>query len=281
MKKYIIALLLCVCCKPVLAQLSATLTINQPSATLSEWAINNSTLTYVVDNVTTGGSRQVIIKSVLKTTDGTTVATTDLSKAPLFTIGPGTRIFFAKDVFPMDAMIFSGSYKTTLERTGKLPAGTYQLEVQLVMPSTYAALTGLQMRMFKLTAPQLPYLIMPMNNDSLNAKKAETAITFRWTPFIPRTSEQPYYRLQVFEILPNQQPLQALRGNQPLLDVTVRSITQYIWRPQISFSVDSTNKTFIWTVQTLNQAKQPYVQTDGNGESRSEPFIFWVKGHLQ
>jgi hypothetical protein len=277
MKKYIIAVALLVCCQPVFAQLNATLTVNQPSATLSEWAINNTTITYVVENIGAGGSKQVIIKATLKTTDGTTVATTDLAKAQVFAIPSGSRIFFAKDVFPLEVMIFSGSYKTTLEKTGKLPSGTYQLEVQLVAPATYAALTGLQTRVFNLTAPQLPYLITPMNNDSLNAKKAETAIIFRWTPLVPRTNEQPYYRLQVFEILPYQQPLQALRGNQPLLDVMVRSITQYIWRPQIPFSVDSTGKKFIWTIQTLNQARQPFVQTTGNGESRSESFIFWVK----
>jgi hypothetical protein len=264
-------------CRHAFAQLNATLTVNQPSATLSEWAINNSTITYVVENIGVAGSRQVVIKATLKTTDGTTVATTDLAKAQVFTVLSGTRIFFAKDVFPLETMIFSGSYKTTLEKTGKLPSGTYQLEVQLVAPGTYAALTGSQFRVFNLTAPQLPYLITPVNNDSLDAKRSETAIIFRWTPLLPRTNEQPYYRLQVFEVLPYQQPMQALRGNQPILDQTVKAQTQYIWRPQIPFSTDTTRRRFIWTVQTLNTTKQPYVQTAGNGESRSEPFIFNVR----
>jgi hypothetical protein len=259
------------------AQLNATLTVNQPSATLSEWPTRNSTITYVVENIGAGGSKQAIIKATLKTTDGSVVATTDLAKAQVFTIASGTRIFFAKDVFPLELMIFSGSYKTTLEKTGKLPSGTYQLEVQLVAPVTFAALTGVQTRTFNLVAPQLPYLISPVNNDSLDAKRSETAIIFRWTPLVPRPSEQPYYRLQVFEILPYQQPLQALRGNQPVLDQLLRAQTQYIWRPQIPFSTDSTRQKFIWTIQTLNASRQPYVQTSGNGESRSEPFIFYLR----
>jgi hypothetical protein len=130
---------------------------------------------------------------------------------------------------------------------------------------------------FNLTAPQLPYLITPVNNDSLQAKKSETAIIFRWTPLMPQPQQLPYYRLQVFEILPYQQPMQALRGNQPLLDQVVRGITQYIWRPQMSLSTDSIPKRFIWTVQTLNPNQQPYVPTAGNGESRSEPFMFFIR----
>jgi hypothetical protein len=260
------------------SQISTTLTINQPSATLSEWANSNSTIIYVVDRPAGPvGSQQVLIKAELKTTDGTIVATEDLSKAQVFTLSGGTRIFYAKDVFPLEIMVFNGTYKSTLEKTGQLPSGTYQLSVQLVSPGTYGAITPLQTRIFNLAAPQLPYLISPINNDTLNAKKAETAIIFRWTPLIPKTQEQPFYRLQVFEILSYQQPIQALRGNQPLLDVLVRNQTQYIWRPQIPFSNDSLSSRFIWTIQTLNASKLPYVQTTGNGESRSEPFIFWVK----
>jgi len=71
--------------------------------------------------------------------------------------------------------------------------------------------------------------------------------------------------------------MQALRGNQPLLDQTVRGITQYIWRPQMAFSTDTLKKRFIWTVQTLNANRQPYIPTQGNGESRSEPFLFFTR----
>jgi len=260
-----------------LSQITTTLTVNQPSSTLSEWANNNATVIYVVDKPpSAGGTQQVLIKAEIKTADGTVVATKDLTKAPVYSLAGGTRIFYAKDVVPMDIMNFVGSYKNTLEKTGQLPSGTYQLSVQLVAPTTFAPLTPLLTRIFNLAAPQLPYLITPVNNDTLGVRKAETAIIFRWTPLIPRTQEQPYYRIQVFEILPYQQPLQALRGNQPLLDQLIKGQTQYIWRPQMPFSTDSTRRKFIWTIQTLNATQRPYVQTNGNGESRSEPFIFFI-----
>lgn len=278
MKKYCLLILLTIFSVNTFSQIATALTVNQPPATLSEWALSNTAIVYVIDKAgTVGGTQQVVIKADIKTVDGTVVATVDLAKAPIYTLSPGTRIFYAKEVLPLDITILNGSYKSTVERTGQLPSGTYQVSVQLVQPGTFAALTPLITRVFTLTAPQLPYLISPSNADSLKAKTAETAIIFRWTPLIPQTQPQPYYRLQVFEVLPYQQPLQALRGNQPMLDVTVRGQTQYIWRPQIPFTTDTLARKFIWTIQTLNDSRRPYVQTNGNGESRSEPFMFYIK----
>lgn len=260
---------------PAFAQITTALTVNQPSATLSEWATSNSTIIYVVDKSAATPNQQAVIKAELKTANGTVVATKDLAKAQVYTLTAGTRIFYAKDVVPLETMIFSGSYKTTFEKTGQLPAAAYQLSVQLVEPGTFRVLSTLQTRLFNLAAVQLPYLITPVNNVSLDAKKAETAIIFRWTPILPK-QDQPYYRLQVFELLPFQQPLQALRGNQPILDQLLRNQTQYIWRPQLFFSTDTIAKKFIWTIQTLNASQQPYMPTNGNGESRSEPFVFFI-----
>jgi hypothetical protein len=279
MSKHIISLIaFTVVSLAAFTQINTTLTVSRPSATISDWANSNTTIIYLVENQgSAGGLKQVIIHAVLSTTDGTIVATKDLTKAQVFTLQPGTTIFYAKDVFPLDIMMFTGSYKNTLQKTGMLPSGTYQLSVQLVTPGVFAPLTPMQSRVFNLAAPQLPYLVTPLNNDTLNAKRSETSIIFRWTPLIPILQEQPYYRLQVFEVLPYQQPLQALRGNQPILDKLLKSQTQFIWRPQMSFSTDSIAKKFIWTIQTLNADQQPFIRTSGNGESRSEPFQFMIK----
>jgi len=273
MKKTLFVLLLLCCSLPVLSQLTTVLTVTNPSATVSEWAESNSFM-YTVDNRSVG-QRQVVINARLKTISGETVATKDLSKAAVFTI-TATRIFLAKDIIPLDIMQFTPAYQQTLEKTGKLPAGAYQIEVQLVEPGMYGALVPLQARTFNLSAPQLPFLMTPLDKDTLSGRLSATAIIFRWTPLTPQTTAIPYYRLQVFEVLPHEQPLQSLRGSQPLLDKTLRGQTQYIWNPQISFTTDTTNRKFIWTIQTLDANQKPYVQTAGNGESRSEPRIFIV-----
>ncbi len=267
--------LLCICQATAFAQIATVLNLNKPSATLSEWARNTSTIVYIATNPDPM-PRQVIIRTELKTTDGATVATKDLSQAEVFQLRDGNTIFSAKEVLPLHQMNFSGSYKSTLERTGKLPAGAYLLEVQLLNPTTLAPVSALQTRSFFLTAIQLPNLLMPVDKDSIDVLVASTVITFRWTPVTPRTAEQVYYRLQVFEILPFQQPLQALRGNQPLLDVEVRNQQQYYWRPQLALKTDTLPKKFIWTIQAMNGDRVP-MGTDANAEARAEPFMFIIR----
>ena len=81
-------------------------------------------------------------------------------------------------------------------------------------------------------------------------------------------------------MLPMQSPVQALRSNQPLLDKEIVAATQFIWQPQLSFLPydEETKKlpTFIWTIQSLDVNHNPVTQTDGNGEGRSEPILFYV-----
>ena len=139
--------------------------------------------------------------------------------------------------------------------------------------------------------------MMPANEQELNANIAQSAITFRWTPVVPNAASPVTYRLQVFEVLENQHDVQALRSNQPLLDKNIVGTTQFIWSPQLSMmptnisenSVEdstqkkeevnkkATAKKFIWSIQTLDNTGMPLNQTDGNGESRSEPLVFYVK----
>jgi hypothetical protein len=104
---------------------------------------------------------------------------------------------------------------------------------------------------------------------------------------VPSSPTPVTYRIRVFEILEHQHDMQALRSNQPLLDKNVVGTTQFIWQPQISmmpYTIEDSaqnnkvnGKKFIWTIQTLDNQGQPLNQTDANGESLSEPKVFYVK----
>lgn len=277
MKKYIIIFQLSFYSVFATAQLNTTLEMqNAPTAVLSEWANKNSIINFIITKIDPN-PQTIILKTEIKLSDGTVVAATDLTRVPKIILRSGTSVFYSKDVMPLETMVFSGKYKTTLDKTGKLPSDNYQLCVQPVTPDTYQPLAAVKCKFFILVASQLPFLIMPANNDVLNKLVAQTAITFRWTPLTPAAKIPPYYRIQVFEILSNQRPVQALRSNQPILDEVVRGITQYIWQPRLAFNtLDSLPMKFIWTIQTLDDNKQPVLQTDGNGESRSEPFVFSI-----
>ncbi len=269
------------------AQINSNLILQgQPPAQLSEWGNRREVLTLIMSAPGAVGT-QFKIKTEIKTTDGTVIASADLAKTTVFTSNStGTTILFAADAVPLEYMMFTGKYKTTLQRTGKLPADNYILCIRPVRPADYAPLGEEQCKNFYLASTQLPILMKPYNEEVLDAKMAQTDITFRWTSLVPRPSSPATYRIQVFEVLPTQSPVQALRSNQPLLDKEILAATQYIWQPQIHFTpVDSnaTRKypTFTWTIQSLDKTGNPVTQTDGNGEGRSEPLIFFVNPRIK
>lgn len=266
------------------AQLKADLILSAtPPATLTEWAVRRDVLTLIVTGQPGLPPQKFIIKAEVRSTDGTTIGTTDLSRATVYTSGQSTgTILFAADVVPMESMIFTGKYKTSLQRSGKLPSDNYLLCVTLVRPVDYSPLSQTVCKSFYLATTQLPILMKPYNEEVLNTTAAQTAITFRWSPVVPRLNDPVTYHIQVFEVLDFQSPVQALRSNPPLLDQSVVSVTQYIWRPQLGLNIndstgrDGKGKLFIWTIQSLDIHGNPVTQTDGNGEARSEPLVFYL-----
>jgi hypothetical protein len=278
-----------------------------PPATLTQWAGRKEILGFLV--IVQGGSnpRAVLIKTEIKLTDGTVVATTDLSKARQFTFRAGNTPLDATDVLPLENMIFNGKFKSALARTGKLLSDNYQICVQLVEPVTFAPVSEIKCRNFFIASLQLPVLIKPFSEEVLDVTVAQTAITFRWTPPVPKPTTPVRYRIQVFEVMEHQNPVQAMRSNQPLLDKEVVGITQYIWQPQgmvtcclgdqgdldgdggERIKVDSPRAArpdlaterkrpgkYVWTVQSTEINGTPLGDGNINGDGRSEPIVFFV-----
>lgn len=281
MKKILITAITAFFYTATVAQLTSNLIVHaQPPAQLSEWGNRREVLTLIVSAPGAIGA-QFKLKTEIKTLDGTVIGSADLAKTPVFTPNSsGTTILVANDVMPLEYMMFTGKYKTSLQRNGKLPADNYTICVQPVQPSDYRPMGEVQCKNFYLASTQLPILMKPYNEEVLDGKKAQTAIIFRWTPVVPRQTSPVTYRIQVFEVLPTQSPVQALRSNQPVLDKEILAATQFIWQPQLSFLPydNETAKlpTFIWTIQSLDINHDPVTRTDGNGEGRSEPIIFFV-----
>ncbi len=298
MKKYATLVLLTCLFQAARAQYITTLVVSSnPPATLTEWGGKKEILSYII-NLQGAQGGQVKIKTEIKLNDGTPVATTDLARATVYTFSSATTIFSATEVIPMENMIFSGKFKTALERTGKLLSENYQICVQLVTATDYLPRSEVKCRNFFIAAVQLPIPVMPASEMILDPIKAQTAITFRWTPLAPPSNTPPHYRVQVFEVSEEQTPMQAFRSNQPLLDKEVVGTTQYIWNPQLALAADgnsdaltdglkSLNKedsakwvndayVFIWTIQTLDAQGRPAGDGNVNGDGRSEPIIFFV-----
>ena len=235
MKKLLLIAAVCFVAKTSLAQFNTNLVMSpNPPGALLDWSVKD--LTYIISG-SAGIAGQAVIKATIKTTDGTVAATTNLAKARVITINPaaGNILLYAADVIPLDVMVFNGKFKVSMDRSGKLSAGSYQLCVQLVRPVDFFPISQEQCRVFTVAAFQLPIPMMPANETILDIEKAKNVITFRWTPVAPRPLTPVTYRVTVFEILPGQNSMQALRSNQPLLAKDIIATTQFIWQPQLGF----------------------------------------------
>jgi hypothetical protein len=277
------------------AQLNTNL-ITSPRlpANLAEWSLNPQTVTLIVTNLGQF-SKPIKVRTTLKTADGTEVSTTDMSQAKIYVFRDGNTILNSAEVFPYELQRFTAKYQTSLNKTGKLPSDGYQLCVELVLAATLELQAPIKCKTFFVAGSQLPICMMPADKQVLDYAKASTAIIFRWTPIVPKPSTPVSYRLQVFEVLDNQQPMQALRSNQPILDNEIVGQTQFIWQPQgilglakeETETVDSVaqkkgwdgtikgGKQFVWSIQTLDAQGKP-IGVDGNYEGRSEPIVFTI-----
>jgi hypothetical protein len=277
-------------------QFTANLILSSnPPGTLMDWADKKEIFSLVIVNQS-GAVGRFVIKAEFRLTDGTVIGSVDLARAKIFTLQSASLLLNAADVIPLNLVNFSGKYKTSLDKTGKLPAGTYMLCVQLVTPGSFQPVSEERCRTFTVAAFQLAVPIMPFDKQTLKAEAAQTAITFRWASVTPAPATPVTYRILVFEVLNNQTPMQALRSNQPLLNKEVIGTTQYIWQPQLGMigccpmdaSSDSIaanakmkneaagKKTFIWTLQCLDNLGRPISDGNINGDGISEPIIFYI-----
>ena len=236
-----------------------------PSPYISDWEKQPSTVTLIVTNTGTA-SRQVKV-DVKITLGGTLRAQTRLPQSPIVTIRPGTSTYFAQDVLNSRAMEFFGDIKETVVRTGKLPAGTYQICVQLIDPvsSQVVSTPSPVCRTLFATSYQAPILIQPLNNAEL---KFNERPVLRWTSVMPQPPFPVTYRVTVFEVLKGQTPIQAFQGNQPIIDRQVTGQTQLLWLPEIE--PPTPGRKYVWSVQALDQQAQPIGEPDG----RATPFTF-------
>ena len=257
------------------AQVTANLILNsRPPSYLSDW--NNGAVgqLIVTNNGSTPGLR-IKIATQLQDANGSPFAISNNASAQTQILNAGANIIPINRVLQLENLRFTANL-TGLSTSGKLPAGQYFISVRVLNADNDSSLLQQSViRPFNQVNYQLPYLLSPNDNDSLNANLAQTAITFRWSNLIPFTQDLGTYRLQVFEIMEDQKPLQALLSNQPILVTDLRRITQYIWRPQIGFK-DGREHKFIWTIQTIDSKGMPYATQDANSQGRSEPRTFSV-----
>ncbi|MEJ7693424.1 hypothetical protein [Daejeonella sp.] len=268
--------------KPAGAQITLNLALNnRPQPWLSDWVnpVNGQMIISYMQGPALNDP-SVKLRSSLLDERGSIIGASNINAARIYILRAGVNQFTIADALQLQNLVFQGNLQNTLQHTGRLPAGQYQLRVE-ILNTAGDIVRARQTRPFFITSYQLPILMQPASGSILDARLAQNIIIFRWTSLIPGSPDLPQYRVQVFEILPGQTPMQAFRGNRPLLnEISTKGSTQYIWRTQLPMLDSTANKQFIWTVQTLDRRGQPIPGMDTNIQGRSEPAIFNIVNQM-
>ena len=239
-----------------------------PSPFLSDWEERTETITMIITNLTQNDRLIKVRAQILE--GGALRAQTKTPDMPVINLpGLATQTLNAESIVPLQAIELFGTSQDAIIRTGKIPAGTYQICVTLLDAETEQVLTEQVCQIFGVTAHQAPILILPPDGQAINLEQTPT-VMFSWTPMTPNFSAPFRYVLQVFEVLTGQDPIQAFQANLPVLEEDVVSATQFLWPPDISFLEDGE---YIWSVRVLDEEDRPITDPDGY----AEPFVFTVE----
>ena len=240
-----------------ISQLKVTVNMNsRPDPYISNWAQKKDVVIVTVVNGT--GSDVSAKFNCIINKDGAYLANTKPDKMAILSIPPGVSQYFGEDLVPLEAMDVKNGTDQTVTKTGMLPAGNYEFCVSLINASTNAIISQPVCKNFAMKSYQAPILLLPIDKNNI---AFGTRPMFRWTPVVPRPSFAISYRLQVFEVLEGQTPINAFRTNRPIMDLPDISNTQLLW--PADFELPRIGQQYIWTVRATDEQGSPIGEPDG------------------
>ena len=252
----------------ILAQNIQVLMSPKPSPYISDWQQRTETVKLLVINSGTKDI-QVKIKTELFDGKGGLVANTDNAKMPVLTIPPGSTTYNPEDIIPTNAVNYKDNLEKTAITTGRIPDDNYRICVALIDPVTGAPVgtSGTVCKTFSIMAYQAPTLVNPKDKEAIS-ESGMKGIFFRWTPVTPSPTTIVTYRLQIWEVMPGQDNMTALRSNQPIVEKDLKGMVQTQW--PVEFAMPELGKKYVWTVTPLDDQERKLV--DGLGFA--QPFVF-------
>ena len=118
---------------------------------------------------------------------------------------------------------------------------------------------------------EAPQNVQPQNGKSFSADEARQAITFRWTPVVPKPQDPVIYKLRVWQLMQGQNSSEAMRTHPPIITKDVGDITEtvvsgiYTGPCRPPYLCD-----YVWTVQAISQNGMPIGLNNGT----SNPTVF-------
>lgn len=179
----------------------------------------------------------------------------------------------------------TGKAQDAFRQTGRLPDGTYQVQLHFFNGTT---LTGIPVppsdgfATFTVSFPKPPSLLTPVNRAIVTIPTP----VFQWQPTFDPTGAQPDYQFRLVEVLPGQTALRAIEANRPVFETFV-SQTPTLAYPAAAPSL-LPGRIYAWRIQAVTQTVPPVgaiapsvLQPFGQNEGRSQVFTFTaaIPGH--
>ncbi len=199
--------------------------------------------------------------------EGEVIARVRYQDSPNETLnGLETKSYRLKDLIDLkNALNYDRSFATTVLRSGYAPSGTVTWCFSLLDANNPLIVVAPQTcRSQLVTAFQPPIAILPEDNAILNIN---TLPIFRWTPVTPAFLGPLNYEVQIFEVLPGQDPMNAFRSNQPIVSRRTQAL-QMVWPLDIIREAG----TYVWTVRAFDDLNNPIGGYETFSEFRSFSF---------
>lgn len=265
MKRFILSILLTLGIQALYGQLSVQVIVPPLPSRVSELFDQSDRIQLIVTN--TSSSEQRFRASGKVGIDDAVIASILPSQSPVEIIGPGqVRTYNLNDLAVFQNSIdYQSPVVINILRSGYLPAGYLNWCFTLHQADNPSIiLCQEQCRGARTTTYQAPVALFPDNGEVLPATGLSM---FRWSPVTPVYPGALRYELSVFEIQPGQEPIQALRVNQPLWQNSVPS-TQVNWPVEVPREPGQ----YVWIVRAFDNAGNLV----GSGETSTEPRIFSI-----
>ena len=246
-------------------------TVKTASAYPADWQHSGNFANMVMVN-NAGQPVSCLIEALLLSTDG------NGSTRPSYREFPQGPTFLPTPVLAdWPTLALYGKLKSSVDKTGHLPDGTYTLTIHCLnirtlggqpFPDFFTNAT------FVVSTPQPPSLLYPPNESVIAVPNP----VFQWTPTLRASGTQPAYRLRVVETLHGQTPLQAIEANYPLFEINVQDATALPYPVSVPSLLDG--RTYAWRVQAiepqaaLTKTQQELIVPVGANEGRSQVFTF-------
>jgi hypothetical protein len=228
-----------------------------PSPYQSDWETNSRISSLTIVNPT-GQERDVSLVYQVTNTQGRVLAS---GRGDPLAIPPGAPTVLTSYLDIAGSSTRDREIEDQMERTGRVPEGTYQACVTMAQGSGFVL--GESCAVFTIVYPDSPVLLAPVEGEAV----AGLAPLFQWTPIQVPPTFQVQYILQVAELLPNQTPAEALTATILQFEAPELSVTN------LQYPIDAQSlepgKRYVWRVVATDQNGFPPSTNGGASEIRS------------